>query len=215
MVFNSRGAYWSAQLIEKNSNVLFSVYSKRSVHTWRQTTAFLSLSQSQWMGMGPIYLRQTLSQVAVFVTTKNSVVCRHVWMDLKVHVLIKKFFQGVKRSGITNKRMGTSFTKKPHRQIRIWIHYKSRTEWILKHNVKRYYVDNTNKSDLRKWRVQIMMTSIWLWTITLFCCGNDSDVYNKLFQHYWKTAITSWPWIWLQSITFACPMCEAPHRLQL
>ena len=31
----------------------------------------------------------------------------------------------------------------------------------------------------------------------------------------WKTAIARWRWIWLQSRSFACPMCEAPHRLQL
>ena len=33
--------------------------------------------------------------------------------------------------------------------------------------------------------------------------------------HYWKTAIMTWLWIWLQSTSFTCPMCEAPHRLQL
>ena len=33
-------------------------------------------------------------------------------------------------------------------------------------------------------------------------------------RHYWKTEITTWPWIWLQSTSFACLMCEAPHRLQ-
>ena len=44
---------------------------------------------------------------------------------------------------------------------------------------------------------------------------SETDLFKRHHEHYWKTAITTWRWIWLQSRGFACPMCEEPHRLQL
>ena len=66
---------------------------RRSVHTWRQMTVFLSLSQSKWMGMETIYLRHCCRRCSVNESTyyhviqlwwqKNAVVCRHLWTDLE------------------------------------------------------------------------------------------------------------------------------------
>ena len=45
--------------------------------------------------------------------------------------------------------------------------------------------------------------------------AQHSNLFQNISSNHHQLLPATWPWIWLQSRSSACPRCETPHRLQL